>query len=115
MRQGLYVLIDLVAARIVGTVMQERNDDVAIRTFDDAAKQDGGFIAKHIEDFELRRVGFVDDETGLVSLDPHDQLATGSTTILTGKQWKSMQPVLQDVPGRTVDPRQLNLLGTNGR
>lgn len=82
MIRKLYVIIDRVTQDI-GIVMQFPNNIAATRFFTDIAenKQPGNEIVKHLADHELRCVGYIDTETGKISVD--DQLPA---TVITGQE-----------------------------
>lgn len=83
MKIGIYVVYDLVAQTIIGGLQLHKHDAPAIRTFVDAATTQGSIVQQHVEDFELRRLGFITEDTKLEE-DP--------ATILTGSQWLATQP-----------------------
>lgn len=71
MYHSLYCVFDIVAASISNRVIQFPNDSVAVRDFTDGIRMDGSVLARHADDFELRRVGAIDLTTGVITpIDP---------------------------------------------
>lgn len=81
----IYAVIDTKADAIVGGLQLHRADAAAIRAFGDIASDPQTIIARHPEDFELRRLGFIDINNEIVTP------STESDTIITGAQWKAAQ------------------------
>lgn len=79
----LYAIIDSVADAIVGGIQMHRSDAAAIRAFGDIAAADGTVVNKHPEDYELRRLGYIDTA--------NDVQTDGVAVIITGAQWKAAQ------------------------
>lgn len=76
--RGLYAVIDLIADDIVGLITLHRHEAAATRMFTDALSMKDSMLAQHPQDFELHRLGYLDDE--------HD-LVANRTIVATGKQW----------------------------
>lgn len=79
----LYQVYDLVAATIIGGMIQEVNDAPAIRAFGDALGTKDSILAAHPEDYELRYLGTIDDHGFITD--------TGPDTIFKGSTWKELK------------------------
>lgn len=60
--QKLFAVYDTVAATIIGGIMLQPHDGPAIRIFRDALSQADGPLAKHPDDYQLLRLGDIDDD-----------------------------------------------------
>lgn len=85
MKKGLYVVYDLVASCCAGPVVQFAGDPAAGRFFVDLLGDRDTNVGKHPKDFELRRVGWIDDESSMIEPTYH--------VVVSGEQWVNMQEV----------------------
>lgn len=83
----LYVLFDLVAKAIAGPVGMYGHDTAAIRAFSDACEDPQSPLAKHVEDYELRQIGVVNEETCEVFEEDGELVCP--RVVITGAQWKA--------------------------
>lgn len=89
MTTGIYLIWDTKAQARFGGVMLTPNDIAAVRGFVDICndKDPRNFLKRHPEDFELRKVGYLDD-TGLIRPWNDETDPTCSyVTVYTGLQW----------------------------
>lgn len=79
MRRAIYVITDNKAQDIVGPVLHTMaHEAVAIRLFVDVATSPNSGIAKHPADFQLERLGYLEED---LSITPDRRI------ILTGSAW----------------------------
>lgn len=65
MHAGIYVVYDLKAQSIVNDMLMTiKHEAVAIRTFQDILNQPKAPMRQWPDDYELRRLGYIDTETG---------------------------------------------------
>lgn len=86
--KNLYVIYDRVAAEILCmhmyAVMQFTTNQQAARYFADAINDETSVLNKHPGDYELRRVGTVDEKGNIVPTDPFmNIIITGDALIAT--------------------------------
>lgn len=77
MVNGLYLIFDTVADSVSGPLMAFPNDAVARRTFQDALTGQGSILGSHPQDFQLRKVGMIDRQSGEVVGKPFEVVITG--------------------------------------
>lgn len=83
MRKGLYVIIDRKAEEMLGNVIHvTRAEAPAVRSFDDAARMPNSIIGQHPEDFDLVRLGFLEED---------NTLTVDTEVILKGSTWAAAQ------------------------
>lgn len=80
------------AAMTFGHPFYMVNAPAAMRSFIDAFDNPQSMLAKHPDDFELRRIASFDDETGRF-----DSLAV-SETVMTGSEVARMRPQHPELP-----------------
>lgn len=83
MRKRLYTVFDILANTTVGGIVQEMHDAPAIRAFSDALGNKESILAAHPADYELRYLGEIETDGGMI-------YPTLPETIITGKLWKEM-------------------------
>lgn len=81
MQTGIYAILDIIANMIVGGLYMHKHDAVAIRFFNDVASQGDSLISKHPEDFDLIKLGTLEEDNTITPVGEEP------LTILTGKQW----------------------------
>ena len=59
MPKSLYIVYDLIARSVLGSVIQESSDAPAIRAFYDAMRSKGSLLEQHPADFNLLLVGTI--------------------------------------------------------
>lgn len=64
-RSGLYAVYDTVADMIIGGLQVFRHDAAAVRFFNDVASIENSMVGKHPADFQLLRLGWMDDSGGI--------------------------------------------------
>lgn len=79
---SLYAVLDKVAGFYIGPIIVVRHEAAAIRNFGDIAVMQDSVVRLHPEDFELVRLGHLDDDNRLVA---------DHAVILTGDQWLAAQ------------------------
>lgn len=80
---GIYAILDLLSESYAGTVLHIfKHEAAAVRFYNDVAGTPDTMINKHPEDFDLYRLGYIDENNLLVA---EHQL------IFTGKQWQLLQ------------------------
>lgn len=101
MRRSIYVLFDVVAQMMVGPLSPLSNDDVAIRMFGELMSDPQQPFAKHVGDYELRRIGVVDLELCefAVALSAMGVPVPYVVTI-SGSQWLASQKSAAQLPLR---------------
>jgi len=77
---NLYVVFDKVAEEIFGGIIRVGNDEVARRAFHDLLTQKDSPIASHRGDYDLHRIGTIDN-FGFI------QCPESNTTIARGQDW----------------------------
>lgn len=83
MRKGLYVIVDRKAEEILGNIIHvTRHEAPAVRSFDDAARMPQSIIGQHPEDFDLVRLGYLEEDL---------TLTVETETILRGSTWAAAQ------------------------
>lgn len=81
-RLGIYAVHDTVADIIVGGLQTHRAEASAIRTFGDAASMKGSVVQMHPGDFQLLRLGWINDDH---SIEPD------AAVVMTGATWLAAQ------------------------
>lgn len=92
MKKGLYAIRDTVAQSLTGNVHSVfvfGHDAAAIRFFSDAASDMQG-IGRHAADYELIRLGTLDEDTGYIEV-PDVPLNPFPQVVLTGAQLRASQ------------------------
>nr|QJB18817.1 MAG: nonstructural protein [Microvirus sp.] len=80
MRKNLYMVYDLVAETLIGSVILELTDAPAIRAFHDALRTKESLLAQHPADYQLVSLGELNMETGvMVASDGYIVVATGQS------------------------------------
>ncbi|WNK14975.1 MAG: nonstructural protein [Microvirus sp.] len=74
----LYTVYDVVAATIVGSIIQESLDAPAIRAFHDALKAPQSLLAQHPADYQLLLVGLIGYDGEITPAVPPKVIATGA-------------------------------------
>lgn len=83
----LYAIRDIIARDIIGPIHHFRHEAPAIRLFTDVAARQGTAINEHPGDYELIRLGHIDEED-----DGHTLTITADFhVVLTGSQWLAAQ------------------------
>lgn len=93
MKVGIYAVYDLVAQTIIGGLRLEKHDSPAIRWFVDAASQETTLIHQHPADFQLVRLGWVDDTDTQKTI-----IIADHAVILDGSTWLASRPGHSDDP-----------------
>lgn len=81
MYNNLYLIFDTVANNSFGGLIRVQNDEVARRSFYDALTAQDSPMLQHQADYELRRLGRIDETTGII--DPQDI----PTVVARGQDW----------------------------
>lgn len=68
MKYGLYAVKD--AKTTFMPVTADLNDASAVRNFEHAVMDPGSLLRTHSADYALYRVGYFDNETGLIEIEP---------------------------------------------
>lgn len=76
---GLYAIRDKVAGQIIGGIWLHRNDAAAIRMFTDVAQDQQSMIHRHTTDFELVKLGELNNDTSVDGLREPQLILDGST------------------------------------
>lgn len=79
---SLYAVRDNVAGMLIGGIIVVRHEAAAIRTFGDIASQPDSIVRLHPADFDLLRLGHLDDAM---------QLVPDFGVVITGAQWHAAQ------------------------
>lgn len=79
---NVYAVIDTVADMIFGPLLLQKHDAAAIRLFSDIAAMKDGIIGQHPQDFELIKLGSIEDDF---------QITPEKRVVITGKQWQATQ------------------------
>lgn len=90
MRDGtlnLYVVRDIKAATIVGSVIHAVNPTPIVRALSEAVNDGKSIVAKNPEDFEVWHIGIMDDETAEIL--PLEEGPQRLTTALALRQAQS--------------------------
>lgn len=90
MQKNLYVVIDKVAETVMGQLLAFPNDTTAVRYFADVASQKDTIVSKHLQDYELRRVGSIDERTGQISAIINGAGELGTDLVITGIQVRAI-------------------------
>lgn len=90
MVKNLYVVLDKVAETVMGQVLAFPNDTTAVRYFADVASQKDTIVAKHLTDYELRRIGSIDEATGQISACVNAKGELGTDLVVTGAQVRAL-------------------------
>lgn len=80
----IYAIYDTAAAMTIGGLHLFRHDAAAIRLFTDIAEMKDSTLGKHPEDFDLRCLGELNEDSCEISP------AFTAEIILTGKQWAAV-------------------------
>lgn len=104
---GLYVIIDVIAQAIVQNVITiSRHEAPMVRMFTDLLSGKGP-IAEHPADYQLVRVGYIDENHELTGCTPFQ-------VVLTGAQWARLhreeQPGFHNGGGATPGTRTAELM-----
>lgn len=78
--KNIYVVYDIKAEGMVGSLILDRNDAPVIRGFYDLLGDSRSYESRHPEDYELYQVGHCDDEGGIEE--------TPRRLVTTGRLWK---------------------------
>lgn len=93
MRQiSLFQIFDIQGQCVAGPIMTAHHEGAAIRNFTDLLKNKETVLGAHPQDFELRFLGYQDEDTGIldgVEL-PH--------SVITGQQWQAMEAAKLSAP-----------------
>lgn len=84
----IYAVVDTRADDIHGGLILQKNDAAAIRLFGDIASNPQTVVHRHPDDFELRRLGYIDTA--------NDIQTEGVAVIITGAQWAAAQQLGKD-------------------
>jgi len=76
MPQTLYMVYDTVSEAVTGPVLSGKNDAVITRIFAEAVR-DKNVLGRHANDYQLLRLGTMDDE-GIITPNVPVVIATGS-------------------------------------
>lgn len=79
---GVYAIFDKVAVMLVGGLYLQKHDAAAIRFFHDVASAEQSLIRRHPGDFQLIRLGAVDEEGNVLA---------EREVILEGSSWAAVQ------------------------
>lgn len=79
---GIYAIIDVLAQSIVGMLSIHKHDAPAIRLFGDIASDPNSMIARHPQDFNLVRLGYITE---------HNHIHAEYDLIMTGTTWAAAQ------------------------
>lgn len=63
MRYGIYTVYDNKAMSIIGMLMTHAHEAAAIRAFTDIVNDERSMLARHPEDFDFIRLGWLEDTT----------------------------------------------------
>lgn len=80
MDDRIYCLFDRIALARTGNLVLARSDAIVVRLFQDLLREDER-LGKHADDYEMRRIGFIQDDGTIVPEVP--------VTIATGSQWRA--------------------------
>lgn len=105
--KNIYCIKDNKAEAFVANVDVQGLDAVAIRTFGDIASDQRTGIYAHVEDYDLYCLGSFDEQQGIVShkkdiynhslQDEEQYNGIKPRLVITGKQWRDMQPMARDI------------------
>lgn len=90
MRTGIYAIYDNLAKAILGGLHLYKHDAAAIRFFSDIATTANTQINKHPSDFDLVRLGFLENEVELTPL--HEVILTGANWLAAQQKQQEGQP-----------------------
>lgn len=93
-RTGIYAIYDRQARAVVGGLQMHRHDAAAIRTFGDVASQKGSMVQMHPEDYDLIRLGHLDDDAEPAVIQAHqvpEVVITGAAWLHAQKSWEALQ------------------------
>lgn len=85
-RIGVYVVIDQTAKSVLGSLLCFQNDNLAVRFFDDLARDPQGSVSRHVQEYKIVQVGEVSQESG--QLFPLKRIRE----VYTGAKWMAAQP-----------------------
>lgn len=90
-------IIDTLANDMDGPPMLHKNEVTALRVMDDLCRMEGSRIQQHLKDYEMRVLGYFDDDTLTVEGSSSDAAAAMGLkpvpyTLITGLQWLASQP-----------------------
>lgn len=88
----LYAIYDILAQAIAQQIYIAKHDAVAIRWFQDVATTEGSYVRLHTKDFELIRLGTIDD---------FGSINGEREVVITGKAWLATQE--RDTTGGRAD------------
>lgn len=89
--RNLYQLYDLTANTVLGSIIIEKHDGPAVRTFNDVLADRNTMPGQHPQDFILLQIGQQDEDTGDIS-----PLAGGVRTVTTGTAWLELRAEQRD-------------------
>lgn len=86
MLKNLYVVYDKLAQTTMGQILAFPNDASAVRYFVDVASGKDTIVNKHLGDYELRRVGQIEETTGQLQIAPDHT----DVVVVTGDQVRAI-------------------------
>lgn len=89
--QRLYMLYDLAAKSTYASIIADRADESAIRSFSTLLERKDTLPGMHPKDFQLLYIGNIDDNTG--ELEP-----AKPTAVYTGAEWLLEQQLRKSEP-----------------
>lgn len=82
----LFQIFDTTGNTVIGPIITSHHEAAAVRQFTDLLKDQTTLLAKHPEDYELRWLGYQDEDTGTI-----DPTPANTSIVLTGSAWAAMQ------------------------
>lgn len=85
----VYGIRDNVAGMLIGGLYVHKHEAAAIRFFSEAAKQPDSMIGKYPADFDLVKIGYIDNNGHIYSVD--EQQVIHAVVTLSGASWAAAQ------------------------
>lgn len=79
----LFCVFDNKANEMMGGVQIQKHDALAIRTFTDAIKHPESRLVLHPDDYELRKLGYINTESGQIDPQTPEVVITAAQIIAT--------------------------------
>lgn len=93
----LFLVYDLVAESVSGPIITFPSDAVAVRTFSDAVLAPNSILSAHAKDFELRQVGVIDLNTGIIApLEQHRTILSAQAVLDIANRDQSALPLFPE-------------------
>lgn len=81
-QMAVYAILDTIADQLIGGLVHYKHDAAAVRFFSDVAAMKESLIAKHPQDFDLIRLGYITH---------HHEMEPNNAVILKGSMWAAAQ------------------------